>query len=226
MIPPDVDQVVAVIAAALEDEHEFGVACHLGAVTGMRRGELAGLQWKRVDLDAGSLLVEITVNDAGGRVVVDDFTKTRRSRWVGFDKYTKSMLVELRARMDERARLFGAELVPGAFVFSHSPDGSAPVRPEYLTRRMRALRRQLGLEHADFDTTLHALRHWTQTALNEAGFNSKQVAERGGHTENLMNKVYVHRTKGADEDMTAFVGDLLTPGERQPARPRPSKRPR
>ena len=211
VIPPDVDQVVALIAAALKDEYEFGVACHLGAVTGMRRGELAGLQWKRVDLEARTLLVEITVNDAGGQVVIDDFTKTRRSRWVGFDKHTKKLLVDLRARMDERARLCGDELAPDAFVFSHSPDGSAPVRPEYLTRRMRVLRRQLGLELADFDTTLHALRHWTQTALNEAGFNPKQVAQRGGHTENLMNKVYVHRTKGADEDMTEFVGKLLAP---------------
>jgi hypothetical protein len=47
----------------------------------MRRGELAGLQWKRVDLGARSLLVEVTVNDAGGTMVVDDFRKTRRSRW-------------------------------------------------------------------------------------------------------------------------------------------------
>lgn len=38
----------------------------------MRRGELAGLQWQRVDVDAGQLLVEVTVNDAGGPVVVDN----------------------------------------------------------------------------------------------------------------------------------------------------------
>jgi integrase len=209
VIPPDVDQVLELIAAAFEDEHEFGVVCHLGAVTGMRRGELAGLQWKRVDLDQRSLLVEVTVNDAGGQVVIDDFTKTRRSRWVGFDEHTAVLLADLRRQAEERAATCETELMTDAFVFSHSPDGSEPVRPEYLTRRMRVLRRTLGLELADFDTTLHALRHWTQTALNEAGFNPKQVAQRGGHTEQLMNKVYVHRTKGADEEMTKFVGGLL-----------------
>ncbi len=97
VIPPDADKVVELIAAAFEDEYEFGVACHLGAVTGMRRGELAGLQWKRVDLAVGSLLVEMTVNDAGGPVVIDDFTKTRRARWVGIDEYTASLLTDLRA---------------------------------------------------------------------------------------------------------------------------------
>jgi len=221
VIPPDADKVVELIAAAFEDEHEFGVACHLGAVTGMRRGELAGLQWKRVDLAVGSLLVEVTVNDAGGPVVIDDFTKTRRARWVGIDEYTASLLTDLRARMEERAKACGTELVPDAFVFTHSADGATPVRPEYLTRRMRALRRRLDLELADFDTTLHSLRHWTQTALNEAGFNPRQVAQRGGHTEQVMNKVYVHRTKGADESMTAFVGALLAPKPRRTrSRPR------
>lgn len=81
IMPPDIDALLKLLAAAFEDDFEFGVASHLGAVTGMRRGELAGLQWQRVDLDAGQILVEMTVNDAGGQVVIDNFTKTRRSRW-------------------------------------------------------------------------------------------------------------------------------------------------
>ena len=164
------------LAKAVETVSDIAPLLVLGAVTGMRRGELAGLQWKRVDLAVGSLLVEVTVNDAGGPVVIDDFTKTRRARWVGIDEYTASLLTDLRARMDERAKVCGTKLVKDAFVFTHSADGATPVRPEYLTRRMRALRRRLDLELADFDTTLHSLRHWTQTALNEAGFNPRQVA--------------------------------------------------
>ena len=104
IMPPDIESLLALLAAAFEDEFEFGVACHLGAVTGMRRGELAGLQWQRVDLDAGQILVEMTVNDAGGQVVVDNFTKTRRSRWVGVDEHTVGLLADLRQRMTERRR--------------------------------------------------------------------------------------------------------------------------
>jgi integrase len=225
VIPPEVDQVIQLIAAAFADEPEFGLACHLGAATGMRRGELAGLQWKRVDLAARSLLVEVTVNDAGGTVVIDDFTKTRRSRWVGFDEHTAGLLVEHRSQVEDRARYFGTQLAADAFVLSHSPDGSAPLRPEYLTRRMRTLRTELGLDQSPFDTTLHALRHWTQTTLNEAGFNPKQVAQRGGHNQQVMDRVYVHRTKGADEDMSAYVGALLAP-QGQPRRRRSLTAPR
>jgi hypothetical protein len=83
---------------------------------------------------------------------------------------------------------------------------------------MRALRTQLGLDHSPFDTTLQALRHWTQTTLNEAGFNPKQVAQRGGHNQQVMNRVYVHRTKGAAEAMSAYVGGLLAPPPQPPGR--------
>ena len=103
-------------------------------------------------------------------------------------------------------------LVEDPFVFTLAVDASEPIRPEYLTRRMRGLRRELGFEAADFDTTLHSLRHWTQTTLSEGGFNPRQVAQRGGHSEQVMNRVYVHRTRQAEQEMTAYIGDLLTPG--------------
>jgi integrase len=114
--------------------------------------------------------------------------------------------------MDERAELCGTALAADAFVFSLTADGSAPMRPEYLTRPIRQLRRRLGLEATDFDATLHALRHWTQTALAEAGYNARQVAIRGGHSQQLMERVYVHRTAHIEREMTAHIGQLLTQG--------------
>ena len=188
------------------------MALHLGAATGMRRGELAGLRWTRVDLIAGEVRVEATVNDAGGTVVFDEFTKTRRSRRIGLDPHTVAALGALRRRMEERAELCGTLLVDAAFVFTAALDGSAPMRPEYLTRRMRQLRSKLGLDNADFDATLHALRHWTQTALAEAGYNAKQVARRGGHSRQVMECVYVHRTAHIERAMADHIGRLLVPG--------------
>lgn len=211
VVPPDIARLRQLLAAAFEKEPEFGMLCHLGAVTGMRRGELAGLRWDRVDLAQGRVRVEITVNDAGGQVVIDNFTKTRNARAVSIDAGTIALLSGHRAAMEARAAEAGGQLVDAAFVFSHSPTCSTPVRPEYLTRRMRHLRRDLGLDAANIDATLQALRHWTQTTLTEAGYNSRQVAARGGHSEELMKAVYVHRTVAAEELMSNHVGSLLAP---------------
>ncbi len=213
VVPPDLASLLLLLATALAEEYEFGVALHVGAATGMRRGELAGLRWTSVDLVAAQVRVETTVNDAGGKVVLDDFTKTRRSRRVSLDLHTIATLRLLRERMQERAALCGTAVDGDAFVFSLAPDCATPMRPEYLTRRMRQLRRRLSLETADFDATLHALRHWTQTALAEAGYNTRQVARRGGHSPQVMERVYVHRTAHIERDMTAYIGDLLVGAE-------------
>lgn len=214
--PPDIEGLRRLLAEATAREPDLGLLCHLGAVTGMRRGELAGLRWDRVDLDRGRIQVEITVNDAGGKVVIANFTKTRKTRAVSIDRPTVEVLRSHRASAEDRAGLFGRELAAEAFVVSHSPDGSTPVRPEYLTRRMRQLRKHLGLEAAEFDATLQALRHWTQTTLTEAGFESRQVAARGGHSEHVMKSVYVHRTTKGEEQMSAHLGDLLWASQTTP----------
>lgn len=213
IVPPDVDALLRLLRAAADSEEEFGLACHLGAVTGMRRGELCGLRWSRVDIEAGALSVESTVNDAGGTVVVDDFTKTRRTRRVGLDPHTVELLRQHHDLMTNRAQACGTTLAADAFVLSHDSEGARPIRPEYMTRRMRQLRSSLGMDGSDFDATLQALRHWTQTALSEAGYNSRQVARRGGHSEQLMNRVYVHQTKTADDEMASYVGALLAPSD-------------
>lgn len=214
-VPPDIEGLRRLLTEAMSEEPDFGLLCHIGAVTGMRRGELAGLRWDRLDLDRGRVRVEITVNDAGGEVVIDNFTKTRKTRSVSIDRTTISLLRAHRRAVADRARLAGTELSAGAFVVSHALDGSTPVRPEYLTRQMRQLRKRLGLHAAEFDATLQALRHWTQTTLTEAGYDTRQVAARGGHSEQVMRSVYVHRTTKSEEQMSAYLGHMLAPADRR-----------
>ena len=209
VIPPDVESLLRLLAAAKDVDVEFGLLTHLSALTGMRRGELAGLRWHAVDLDAARLRVETTVNDAGGTVVITDATKTGKPRSVGIDANTIQMLRSHRLAMDARAESCGTVLAADAFVASRSPDGSTPVRPEHLSRKMLRLRRRLGMDDANFDATLHALRHWAQTTLTEAGFDSRQIADRGGHTEALMKAVYIHRTNESEHNMTSHLGSLL-----------------
>jgi integrase len=44
-------------------DHPLGVAFHLAAHTGMRRGEVLGIQWRDVDLDAARLSVHQAVTN-------------------------------------------------------------------------------------------------------------------------------------------------------------------
>lgn len=223
VVPPDTDEVRRLIAAAFDAiDFDFGVVLQTGAAGGLRRGELAGLTRKvpfdvgparagqpAVDLDRAQLFVWQTVNDAGGTVVVQPYTKNKRPRWVSVDDVTIALVAQLMDRQEERAALCGAGLAPNPFLFSTAVDCSTPMRPEYMTRQVRNLRRHLGLANAEFDVTLQALRHWTQTTTNLAGFAPKLLATRGGHTERVMQRVYVHAKRGSDTGVAAFLGDLL-----------------
>jgi integrase len=93
----------------------------LGAVTGMRRGELVGLCRSRLFSRQGKLTVD-TASD--GRRVKP--TKTRIVRDVAVDQATMDMLLRHCQRMDERAALFGVEPAANAFVSSLEPNCSLP----------------------------------------------------------------------------------------------------
>ena len=213
VLPPEVETIRALVEGAFAVEYEFGVACHLGATTGMRRGEIAGLRWARIHLNDGYLVVAATASDAGGKVVINDFTKTRKTRRVSLDDHSVGLLQEVHRRAEAVALAGEVSLPADAFVFSRVTGGGEPLRPDLLSKRMKRLRVSLGLDDGEFDATLQAMRHWTQTTLSEAGYNPRQVALRGGHSEKLMNRVHVHRTNTAEREMTDFIGRLLGPSD-------------
>lgn len=84
--------------------------------------------------------------------------------------------------MDKRAAELGRTVGDDAYVFSLEPDCAKPMRPEFMTRRMRDLRKRMGLSAGDLDATILAMRKWTTTELMDAGFNPSMVSGRQGHT--------------------------------------------
>ena len=66
--PPTAEDVQRLIAAATDKDPAFGIAFMVLAITGLRRGEVLGLQWRDVDLVTGTMDVRRAVNrgNAGG----------------------------------------------------------------------------------------------------------------------------------------------------------------
>lgn len=104
-------------------------AWRLAPMTGMRRGEVLGLAWPSVDLEAARLTVVQTLIMAGGEVRLSK-PKTRRSRRViDLDPGTVEALTEWRqTQQAERAEWGAAWSNPADLVFTRE-DGS-PLRPD------------------------------------------------------------------------------------------------
>jgi len=141
----------------------------LAAVSGMRRGELAGVTWSDVDLDSGSLQVERSLGIDGGVV----FAKTPKSaagrRLIGLDADTVAALRSHRTRLaaDRLAAGEKYEVEPLGLdlIFRAVPSGSL-LRPDYVSRYFVGEWKHAGLEPG---VTLHSLRHTMASILVAEG---------------------------------------------------------
>jgi integrase len=145
--PPEVDQLCRYLQAAMEVVPDIAPVLILGAVTGMRRGELVSIRRSRLYPRQGRITVDASSD--GRRVKT---TKTRTTRDVAVDEQSMAMLLRQCERMDERAAAFGVDVAPDAFVFSLEPDCSLPMAADYLTRRVGVLKEHLGIANKRPDT--------------------------------------------------------------------------
>lgn len=97
----------------------------LALTTGMRQGELLGLQWEDVDLKTGTVYIRRTLLELKGKLTLGE-TKSGRNRRVDLPDIAVETLREHRKRML-------AEGHPGPWVFCDTQGG--PIRKSNLTRR-------------------------------------------------------------------------------------------
>jgi len=120
--PPTAEQAARILGEAWNDP-EWGLLVWLTMVTGFRRGELCGLRWRHLELDAGVIQLERSIGQRSGRTW-EKGTKTHQHRRIALDPETVALLTAHRQRCLTRAHALGLELADEAFVFSTAVDGS------------------------------------------------------------------------------------------------------
>ena len=155
------------------DGHRLDAAFHLLAMTGARRGEIAGLRWADVDLDGARITIRQSLNTVDAEVYVSS-PKSGRGRTVDLDQSTVEKLREHRNRqLLEKAETWGWEDTGYVFV---KKDGSL-LDPNTLTRAFRWI-----VGHSDLPRIrLHDLRHTHASIAVKAGVPIGVVSERLGH---------------------------------------------
>ena len=190
-VPPEVEQLCLYLEAALDVVPDVAPVLTLGAVTGMRRGELVTLRRSRLFPGDGKLVVDSAAD--GKRVKT---TKTRRVREVAVDDETMAMLLRHCEWMDELATAAGIQVAPEAFVFSLGSDCSAPMPADYVTKQVAKLKEHLGIANKAPETMARedeALRLHRQAPearrrnrtgpSPDGGLSYKEIGRRLGRSE-------------------------------------------
>lgn len=183
--------------------------CHytiylLACASGLRRGELLGLRWKDVDLDAGSITVTQNLVKTNKEVIFQE-PKTKLSRRTV--NIPPAVVKELRAH---KARQAGDKLLHGdkysklGLVFCKA-DGS-PMNPQTLSKHFDKLIKKTKLNRM----CLHDLRHTFATLSLQEGVSPRTIQETLGHHNTAFTlNVYSHVTDKMRQEATDKIGNLL-----------------
>ncbi len=203
-------QVSELLAAA--DETPIGPLARLAVMTGMRRGELLGLRWRDVDLDAGMAHVQQTAQRIAGEGWVFRQPKTRLSRRaIALSPATVRILRQQRARQAAERLLAGSAYQDRDLVFASAL--GTPVEPGTIARTWRRVLDAAGVGHVRW----HDLRHAHATLMLSAGIHPKIVSERLGHASvGITLDTYSHVLPGLQAAAAAQLDGLLDAPE-QPA---------
>lgn len=147
---------------------------YLAAIlTGLRRGELLGLMWEDVDLEAGKVAIRRSLGRGG--VLSEPKTRGAR-RTVAIPSQLSSLLRRMQVEQKEMKLLMGPEYDDSGHVF-RQPWGSYII-PDRATNHFRELVSRIpGLPRIRF----HDLRHTHATLMLQQGEHPKVVSERLGH---------------------------------------------
>lgn len=172
----------------------------LAVTTGLRQGELLGLQWSDIDLETGRLSVRHQLCELSGRLWLDEPKTAKARRQVDLPAFAVVVLSEHRRRM-----LAEGHYRSDGLVFCNTEGG--PIRKSGLRRRsFEPLLKKAGLPRIRF----HDLRHTAATLALQEGVHPKIVQEMLGHSQiSITLDTYSHVLPSMQKEAAAKMDALF-----------------
>ncbi len=189
--------------AAAEGDGLFALY-RLGALTGMRRGELCGLRWEDIDFTGQTVRVRKALAMINGTPSVATSKSRRSRRVIHIDDRTTQILRDHREQQHQAAELVGDGWQETGYVFT-TVIGTHQ-HPDNISKCFVALVRSIDVKYL----TLHGLRHTHATHLLAMGKNPRMVSECLGHADVAFTlQVYGHVLPGHQREAAEAAADLV-----------------
>ncbi len=186
-------------------ETNIHVAVVLAVSTGMRRGEILAVRWRNIDLEAGRLTVEQSLEESKEGVQFKEPKSRSSRRPVALPKLALVALKSHRATQAAQKLKLGPVYEDNDLVIA-MPDGR-PWRPSHFTATFKRLVRSSGLP----DIRFHDLRHGHATMLLRKGVHAKVVSERLGHSQiGITMDLYSHVTSDLQEEAAHKLDEVFS----------------
>lgn len=192
----DEDQTTALLTALDGEPLKYKTIITLAVFTGLRRGELMGLEWQDVDFKKGTLQVRQASQYLPGQGTFTKDPKNESSkRIIAVPVPIMALLRQHKKQQAEMQLKFGDLWGNSDRVFT-TTDGK-PMHPDTATHWFIDFLERHGLPHIP----LHGLRHTSATLMINEGIPLTSVSGRLGHSStSTTSNIYIHYLKSADQE--------------------------
>ena len=190
--------------------------------SGMRRGELCGLEWRDIDFENSVIHISRTSQYVVGMGVIEKETKNISSeRVLKLPSYMFDTLREYKSWQNKMRLALGdywhkkitikyadgtTNVCKNDRVFTS--DNGEPIFPDTITQWVNKFQTKYDLPKF----TPHTLRHTNISLLIAAGVPLRNVSQRAGHSQlSTTSNIYAHAIKTVDEIAAEALDDALNP---------------
>lgn len=197
---------VARLLEALESvprqELGYKTAIYIALFGGLRKAEIAGLNWDDVDFESGQLHIGRSRMIQTGEGVYEDTPKTEKSeRTITMPEQVMSLLRSLRAQQAEEKLMMGSKWEDAPALLKNHFGG--PLYPQSIGRWFSKFIKENELP----PLTLHGLRHTHTSLLAYMEMNKVEISKRLGHSQlSTTLNIYTHIFDDSDK----HIADALT----------------
>ena len=206
----DDEQSKALISGLMElteEQFKYKVAIILTIFTGVRLGELMGLEWDDINFREGIVSINRSSQYLADKGVFTKVPKTESSiRDVAIPDFVVSLLEEYKCWYDEQKYQYGELWYDSNRLFVQA-DGK-PMHPSTISKWFEKFVAQIGLPVINF----HGLRHTNATLLIAQNIDVSVVAARLGHAQITTTlNFYVHPIISHNKTAGFALENLLLP---------------
>lgn len=218
----DDEQVKLVLELLDKEPIKWKTALYMLIFSGIRRGELLGLEWTDIDFENQVIHIHNTSQYVQGMGIITKCPKndtSQRTIKLSSDifellrEYHEYWLNMRRNLADKWQHFIEITLADGTRKTVRNErlfikDDSTPMHPDSLTDWTKKFVKKNKLPHF----SPHSLRHTHASILIANGVNIPTVSRRLGHSSvATTTKVYLHAIQSADEIASEVIDDKLNP---------------
>lgn len=182
---------------------------YLAISSGLRVGELLGLEWD--DLQGDVLHVQRSIGWVESELVVTTPKTERGKRRVKLDKVTLAVLEQHRAQQEGERLKAGEKYHAQGILFANRQ--GAYTKPRKLSEHWYELQTLAGVPKIRF----HDLRHLNVSLRRKLGQDAKLIADQVGHADPAFTiRQYTHLFQDDLENAAVNLSDWLPKGSENP----------